>query len=90
MKQLVVATVYAAAIVLLGCQALAPGARAAGTAAMTFGYYGMAAHAFKIAVARNPQDCKTLAQLAQAEVLNGDDVDAFGSGYSKLVIRSDA
>lgn len=90
MKHLLVATVYAAAIVLLGCQALTLGARAAGTTAMKFGFYGLAAHAFKVAVVRNPQDLKALAQLAQAEVLNGDDVDAFGSGYSTLVIRSDA
>lgn len=80
MKHLVVATLYAAAVVLFGCQALTLGARAAGTTAMTLGYYGAAKHAFKIAAARDPHDCKTLVHLAQAEILNGDDVDAFGSG----------
>lgn len=89
MKLIAVVAVYVAAVILIGCQALTLSARAAGTAAMKLGYYGVASSAFKVAAGRNPRDLRTRVALAQAEMLNGDDVDAFGA-YTRLIVRTGA
>lgn len=90
MKHLVLAGVYTAAVVFLGCQTVTLGARATGSAALKLGYYGVAETAFKIATARNPRDLRSRAGLAQAQAFAGDEIDAFGTAYHVLIVRSDA
>lgn len=90
MKHLVLACIYAAAFVFLGCQTVTLGARATGAAALKLGYYGVAETAFKIAAGRNPHDLRSRAGLAQAQAFAGDEIDAFGTAYHTLILRTDA
>ena len=88
MKQALVVSFYVATIGLVGCRVLASGATALGNAALKLGYYHTASTAFKLVAKSSPHDVRTLAALAKAEVLAGEEVDAFGNvPYNKLIIR---